>query len=86
MNVVLQPHIVYKRMSYYVSVYTVSGADIPYVFIFTTRFGLMWPSSGILGLTITYFFSCYSPYTGQCIHIGSALYIWAYVMLCSKTL
>jgi hypothetical protein len=24
----------------------------------------MWPSSGTLGLTITYFFSCYSPHTG----------------------
>jgi hypothetical protein len=30
-NVVLQPHIVYKTMFYYVSVYTIRGTDIPYV-------------------------------------------------------
>jgi hypothetical protein len=40
----------------------------------------MWPSSGTLGLTITYFISCYSSYTGQCLHIGSALYVLFYVM------
>jgi hypothetical protein len=43
-------------------------------FSFSTFFGLMGPSSGILGLTITYFIFCYSPYTGQCLHIGSAVY------------
>jgi hypothetical protein len=65
-----------------VSVYTIRGTDIPYVFTFTTCFDLMWPSSGTWGLTITYFFPCYSPYTGQCLHIGSALYVWVYVMPC----
>jgi hypothetical protein len=38
----------------------------------------MGPSSGTLGLTITYLFFCYSPYTDQCLHIGSALYIQQY--------
>jgi hypothetical protein len=42
----------------------------------------MGPSSGTLGLTITYFFSCYSPYTGHCLHILSELYVWVYVMPC----
>jgi hypothetical protein len=32
-------------------------------FSFTTCFDLMGPSSGMLCLTITCFFSCYSPYT-----------------------
>jgi hypothetical protein len=63
-----------------VSVNTTRGTDIPYVFTFTTCFGLMWPSSGTLGLTITYCFSRYSPYTGQCLYIGSALYVWFYVI------
>jgi hypothetical protein len=74
--VVLRRHIVYKTMLYRVSVYTIRGMDIPYVLFLTTCFGPMGPSSGTLGLTITYFFSCYSPYTGQCLHIGSALYVW----------
>jgi hypothetical protein len=63
-----------------VSAYTIRGTDTTYVFTFTTCFDLMWPSSGTLGLTITYFFSCYSPYTGQCLPIGSALYVLFYVM------
>jgi hypothetical protein len=45
-------------------------------------FGLMGPSSGTLGLTITYFLFRYSPCTGQCLYIGSALYVWFHVMLC----
>jgi hypothetical protein len=65
-----------------ISVYTIRGIDIPYVSTFTTCFRLMWPSSGTLDLTITHFISCYSPYTGQCLHIGSALYVWFYVMPC----
>jgi hypothetical protein len=36
----------------------------------------MGPSSGTLGLTITYFFFCYTPCTGQCLHVGSVLYVW----------
>jgi hypothetical protein len=63
-----------------VSIYTIHGTDTPYIFTLTACFSLMWPSSGTLGLTITYFFSCYSPYTNQCLHIGSALYVWFYVM------
>jgi hypothetical protein len=50
-------------------------------FPFTTCFGLMWPSSDTLGLTITYFCPCYSPYTGQCLHIGSALYVCPFYAL-----
>jgi hypothetical protein len=65
-----------------VAVYTIRGTGKPYVFTFTTCFDLMWPSSGTLGLTITYFFSRYSPYTGQCSDIGSALYVWFYVTPC----
>jgi hypothetical protein len=41
----------------------------------------MGPSSGTLDLTIIYLSFCYSPYTGQCLQIGSALYIWFYVVL-----
>jgi hypothetical protein len=40
----------------------------------------MWSSSGTSGLTVTYLFSCCSPYTGQCLRIGSALYVGIYVM------
>jgi hypothetical protein len=69
-----------KQCFVIVSVHTIRGTDIPYVFTFTACFGLMWPSSGTLGLTITYFFSRYSPYTGQCLHIGSALDVRFYVM------
>jgi hypothetical protein len=36
-------------------VYTIRGIGTPYVFTFTTRFGLMWPSSGTVDLTITFF-------------------------------
>jgi hypothetical protein len=50
-------------------------------FLVPTCFGLMGPSSGTLDLTIAYFSFCYSPYTGQCLHIGSALYSF-YVMPC----
>jgi hypothetical protein len=57
-----------------VFVYTIPGIDTPYVFKFTTCFGVMWPSSCKFDLSITYFFFCYSPHTGQCLHIGSALY------------
>jgi hypothetical protein len=64
------------------TVYTIHGTDTPYVFTFTACFDLMWPSSGTLGLTITCFFSCYSPYTGQCLHIGSALCVWFYKKPC----
>jgi hypothetical protein len=42
-------------------------------FSFSTCFGLMGSSSGTLGLTVTYFVSCYCPYSGQCLHIRSAL-------------
>jgi hypothetical protein len=63
------------RPFFIVYFYTIRGTDIPHFFNFTTCFGLMGPSSGTLGLTITYLFSCYSPYIGQCLHIGSALYV-----------
>jgi hypothetical protein len=33
-----------------------------------------------IGSHITYFFSCYSPYTDQCLHVGSGWYVWFYVM------
>jgi hypothetical protein len=42
----------------------------------------MGASSRTLGHTITYFSSRYSPYTGQCLHIGIALYVWFYVVPC----
>jgi hypothetical protein len=50
-------------------------------FSISTCFCLIGPSSDTLGLTITYFFSCYSPYNGDCLHIGSGLYTF-YVMPC----
>jgi hypothetical protein len=51
-------------------------------FTFTTCFDLMWPSSGTFRFTITYFFYCYSPYSLQCLQIGSELYVSFYVMPC----
>jgi hypothetical protein len=39
-----------------VSIYTICGTDTPYVFAFTACFGLMWPSSGTLGLTHNHLF------------------------------
>jgi hypothetical protein len=65
----------------YITVFvcTIRGTDIPYVFTFTTCFSLMWPSSGTLGLTITYFFSCYSPYTGQCLYILGVHYMYGFM-------
>jgi hypothetical protein len=67
----------FSSICFIISVYTIHGTDIPYVFpLLYVCLGLMWPSSGTLGLTITYFFPRYSPYTGQCLHTGSALYVW----------
>jgi hypothetical protein len=54
---------------------------IYHTFPFMTCFGLMGPSSGTLDLTSTYFFFCYSPRTGHCLHIGSALYVWSFYAL-----
>jgi hypothetical protein len=58
--------------------------QIYHTFSFTTCFGLMGPSSGTFGLTITHFFLCYPPYIGQCLHIGSALlckvFMWCPVL------
>jgi hypothetical protein len=46
-----------RRCFIVVSVYTNCGRGTPYVFTFTTCFGLMWEFSGTVGLTITYFVS-----------------------------
>jgi hypothetical protein len=54
-------NIVYKTMFYCVSVYTIRGTDIPYVFSVSTCFGLMGPSSGTLVFTINYFPYAISP-------------------------
>jgi hypothetical protein len=53
-------------------------AQIYHTFPFTTRFGLMGPSSGTLGFYNRLFSFCCSPHTGQCLHIGSSLYVWSF--------
>jgi hypothetical protein len=58
--------------------------QIYHTFPFTTCFGLMGPSSGTLGFTIACFSCRYSPHTGQCLHIGSALYVWSLYVLCCE--
>jgi hypothetical protein len=67
-----------------VSVYTICGTDIPLRFYFYYMFrpeGAIFRYSRIRAHN-PYFFSCCSPHTGQCLHIGSALYVWFYVMPC----
>jgi hypothetical protein len=75
-NIVLRRHTVYKKSCIIVSVYAIRGIDTPYVFTITTCFGLLWPSSGtsVSQSPISVFTT--PPNTGQCLHMGSAIYVW----------
>jgi hypothetical protein len=59
-------------------------AQVHHTFPFTACFSLMGPSSGTLGFYNRLFPFRNSPHTGQCLHIGSALYVWSFYALFVK--
>jgi hypothetical protein len=57
-------------MLYYVSVYTIRGIDIPYVFFLFYMFRPDRVIFRYIRIHSRLFLFCYSPHTGQCLHMG----------------
>jgi hypothetical protein len=69
--------IIYTQSFITVTIYTIHGTNIPHVslhYMFSSWWGHLqvhWR------FTIACFSFCYSPHTGQCLHIRSALSVWS---------
>jgi hypothetical protein len=79
-NIILQRHIVCETM--FVVVPWIQFSIYYTLFIVTTCFGLLWPSSDIYSFTHSpLFMSAVPPYTGQCLHTGSVLFMYVVFVL-----